>query len=311
MRQKDTKVRKEYEKQQKEAEQKSIEAGKKSRKEEAFRIGGKALRAVLMQLLAELVREIISKMIKWFKSSKKTLDSLLDRLKEAIHSFVGQMKKHLINAGNTVLNTVATAIFGPIFRMINNMWLMFKQGLKSLKESIDYIKRPENKYKPIGYLILEIGKIVMTGLVGVGGILLGQTIETGLMTIPIFAVEIPLIGSLANILGIFFGAVVAGIIGAIVINFIDKVIEKRLKSENLKAQINKGNEILNLQRNIQAVNEVRLEYKKFNFAKKIKERNCIANDIMYNSLKNIVNNCKKDETIEDTFNDIDRLLKEL
>ena len=45
LRQKDAEAREEYEKQKKEAEQKSIEAGKKSRKEEAFRIGGKALRA--------------------------------------------------------------------------------------------------------------------------------------------------------------------------------------------------------------------------------------------------------------------------
>ena len=60
MRQKDAEAREEYEKQKKEAEQKSIEAGKKSRKEEAFRSGGKALRAVLMQLLAELGREIIA-----------------------------------------------------------------------------------------------------------------------------------------------------------------------------------------------------------------------------------------------------------
>ena len=95
LRQKDAEAREEFEKKKKEAEQKSIEAGKKSRKEEAFRIGGKALRAVLMQLLAELVREIIAKLVKWFKSSKKALDTLLDSLKEAIHSFIGKMKQRL------------------------------------------------------------------------------------------------------------------------------------------------------------------------------------------------------------------------
>ena len=72
LRKKDAEAREEYEKQKKEAEKKSIEAGKKSRKEEAFRIGEKAFRAVLMQLLAELVREIIAKLVKWFKSSKKS-----------------------------------------------------------------------------------------------------------------------------------------------------------------------------------------------------------------------------------------------
>ncbi len=46
------------------------------------------------------------------------------------------------------------------------------------------------------------------------------------MTIPIFAVEIPLLGSLANILGIFLGAVVAGIIGAIAINIIEKQMKR-------------------------------------------------------------------------------------
>lgn len=217
MRQKDAEAREEYEKQKKEAEQKSIEAGKKSRKEEAFRIGGKALRAVLMQSLAELVREIIAKLVKWFKSSKKALDTLLDSLKEAIHSFIGKMKQHLINAGNTLFTTVATAIIGPIVGTIKKVWIMLKQGWSSLKNAIAYIKDPANKGKPIGRLIMEVGKIVIAGMTGIGAMLLGEVIEKGLMTIPIFAVEIPLLGSLANILGIFLGAVVAGIIGAIAI----------------------------------------------------------------------------------------------
>lgn len=71
LRKKDKEAREEYEKQKKEAEKKSIEAGKQSQKEEAFRIGGKALRAVLMQLLADLVKEIIAKLVKWFKSAKR------------------------------------------------------------------------------------------------------------------------------------------------------------------------------------------------------------------------------------------------
>ena len=136
MRQKDAEAREEYEKQKKEAERKSIEAGKKSRKEEAFRIGGKALRAVLMQLLAELVREIIAKLVKWFKSAKKALDTLLNSLKEAIHSFIGKMKTHLINAGNTVFTTVATAVIGPIFGTIKKVWMMLKQGWSSLRQTI-------------------------------------------------------------------------------------------------------------------------------------------------------------------------------
>lgn len=311
LRKKDKEAREEYEKQKKEAEKKSIEAGKQSQKEEAFRIGGKALRAVLMQLLADLVKEIIAKLVKWFKSAKKGLDTLLDSLKEAIHSFISKMKTHMINAGNTVFSTVATAIIGPIFGTIKKVWMLLKQGWKSLKDAVNYIKSPENKGKPIGRLLLETGKIIIAGLTGAGALVLGEVIEKGLMTIPIFAVEIPLIGSLANILGIFFGAVVAGIIGAIAINLIEKRIEKSQKSENVEAQVNKGNEVLNLQHQIRIVSEVKLKHDKANAANTIKERHVAAANMMSESLENIAANCKEDESIQTTLDDIDRLLDEL
>lgn len=311
MRQKDAEAREEYEKQKKEAEQKSIEAGKKSRKEEAFRIGGKALRAVLMQLLAELVREIIAKLVKWFKSAKKELNTLLDSLKEAIHSFLGKMKTHLINAGNTVFSTVATAIIGPIFGTIKKVWMMLKQGWSSLKNAVAYIKDPANKGKPIGRLLMEVGKIVIAGMTGIGAMLLGEVIEKGLMTIPVFAVEIPLLGSLANILGIFLGAVVAGIIGAIAINIIEKQIEKSMKRENVDAQINKGNEILRTQHQLQVVNEAKLDHTKAIAAQNIHERHSASANMMAESVENIRNNCATDESIDVAFDDIDKLFDEL
>ena len=59
----------EYIKQEeKNGEDRLKEEGRKTQKEEAFRIGGKALRVVVMQLLAELVKEIIGKLVKWFKN---------------------------------------------------------------------------------------------------------------------------------------------------------------------------------------------------------------------------------------------------
>ena len=154
----------------KEAEKKSIEEGKQSQKEEAFRIGKKALRTVLMQLLADLIKEIIAKLVKWFKSTKKGLDTLIDSLKKAISSFISKMKTHMINAGNTVFSTVMTAIIGPIFGTIKKVWMLLKQGWKSLKDAVNYIKRPENKGKPIGRLLLETGKIIIAGLTGAGAL---------------------------------------------------------------------------------------------------------------------------------------------
>jgi hypothetical protein len=308
---KDKEARDEYDKKKKEAEQRSIEAGKQSQKEEAFRIGGKALRAALMQLLAELVKEIIARLVKWFKSTKRSLETLLASIKEAISSFVGKMKTHLINAGNTVFTTVVTAIIGPIFGTIKKLWMMMKQSWKSLKDAVNYIKSPENKGKPIGRLLLETGKILIAGVTGTNAIVLGELIEKGLMTIPIFAVEIPLIGSLANILGIFFGAIVAGIMGAIAINIIERRIEKSQKADITNSKVKKGNEVIKIQHQLRNVNEAKLNHTKANVVNEMKDRHQMAVDMMTHSVSNITANCEEEQSIEDTFDDIDNLLDQL
>lgn len=294
LRQKDAQAREEYEKQKKAAEQRSIEAGKKSRREEAFRIGGKALRAVLMQLLAELVKEIIGKLVQWFKSGQKAIDTLLDSLKQAIHSFIGKMKTHLINAGNTIFSTVATAIIGPVWGTIKKVWAMLKQGWNSLRNAVNYIKDPANKRKPVGILLMEVGKIVIAGLTGAGALLLGEVIEKSLMTIPIFAFEIPLLGSLASIIGIFLGAVVAGIIGAIAINLLDKLISKKQKKEVQEATIAKGNEIIAKQHQLQIVNEALLERDREKAQSNISARHQEAASVMKDAYQNIMEDFVED-----------------
>ena len=258
LRQKDKEAREEYEKQKKEGEEKSIAAGKKSQKAEAFRIGGKALRAAIMGLLAELVRNIIGKLISWLKSKEKNLKTFLGQVKEAISTFLKNIKQNLLTAGTTIATTVLSAIYGPVVGAIQKVWMLIKQGGKSLKEAIDYVKKPENRKKSFGVLMLEIGKIVTAGLTAAGALVLGEVIEKSLMTVPIFAFEIPLIGSLANIIGIFLGAVVAGIAGALVLNLLDKLIAKKQKQEITEKQIDKGNEVLAKQAQVIAVNEEKL-----------------------------------------------------
>lgn len=249
-RKKDKEARDEYEKVNKEGEKRSIETGKQSQKEEAFRIGGKALRAALMGLLAELMRNIIQKLVVWFKSGKRKLETLIDSIKSAIHIFLNNLKQNLFTAGNTLLTSIATAIFDPIISMLKKTWIFLKQGWKSLKEAYNYIQNPKNKGKSFSILMLEVGKIVIAGVTAGGAIFLGEVIEKALLTIPGFGFEIPFFGSLANILGIFLGAVVSGIIGAIALNLIDKTIAKKQKRLNAIQQIDKSNEILQKQ-NIQ------------------------------------------------------------
>lgn len=225
-REKDKEARTEYERVKKKGEKRSIETGKKSQREEAFRIGGKALRSVIMGLLASLVKDIIQKLVAWFRSGKRSLSTFIDSVKLAIKSFLSNMKTHLLNAGNTLITTIFTAIFGPVIGMIKKAWIFLKQGYKSVKEAIEFFKNPANKNMPFSIKMMEVGKIIVTGATAGGAILLGETIEKGLMTIPVFAFQIPLLGSLASLLGMFFGALISGLIGALALNLIDKMIAK-------------------------------------------------------------------------------------
>ena len=229
LREKDKEARKEYEKVKEQGKEHSIKTGRQSQKEEALRIGKSAVRAVVMQLLADMLKEIVSKLVKWFKSKNKQFKTLVNSIKDAIHSLFQKLKSKVINAGSTLATTIATSIIGPIVGTIKKVWIFLKQGWSSLKQAVDFLRSPEAKTQPFEIVMLEVGKIIMGALTAGGAIALGEVIEKGLMTIPVFNIQIPLLGSLANILGIFLAAVVTGIIGAITLDIIDKIIAKKQK----------------------------------------------------------------------------------
>lgn len=311
LRESDKIAREELEKQKAEGKKKSIEAGKKSQREEAFRIGGKALRTAIVTLLAELLKNIISKLIKWFRTAKRTFKTLVEYIKEAISSFLDNIKTHVVNAGNGVITTIASSIFGPIVGVFKKLWMILKQGWKSLKEAFNYMKNPENRKKPIGILLLEVGKIVIASLSAIGAIVLGEVIEKSLMAIPFLAIEIPLLGSLANILGIFMGASISGVIGAIAINYIQSKLEKKLKNEALTKQINKGNEILVNQAKIQKVSEQKLVYTKVQTTSNIEDRHDKFSEFIEENEKDI-NEKEKDlkSELEEYVRNTDKKLEE-
>ncbi|WP_339259808.1 cation diffusion facilitator family transporter [Lysinibacillus sp. FSL K6-3209] len=305
-------AREEYEKKKQEGIQKSMEEGKKSRKEEAFRITGKALRTAVMLMFTEFIKEVISKLIKWLKSAQKNLNTLFEHIKEAINSFISKMKTYLRNVGNSVLTTIFTAIYGPIVATIKKVWILLKQGWKSIKEAINYLKSPDNKDKPLGILLLETGKIVMAGLSAVSAIVLGEVVEKSLMTIPFLAVEIPLLGSLANLIGLFTGGITAGIIGAIAINLIDKAVEKKQINYNVSKQIEKGNEILNTQSQLIAVSSEKLSNTKETVSNSITERHAKARDEVNESLDLIFNeDVSNSKNNKDTFDEMEKIIKGL
>lgn len=321
-REKDKEARTEYERVKKKGEKRSIETGKKSQREEAFRIGGKALRSVIMGLLASLVKDIIQKLVAWFRSGKRSLSTFIDSVKLAIKSFLSNMKTHLLNAGNTLITTIFTAIFGPVIGMIKKAWIFLKQGYKSVKEAIEFFKNPANKNMPFSIKMMEVGKIIVTGATAGGAILLGETIEKGLMTIPVFAFQIPLLGSLASLLGMFFGALISGLIGALALNLIDKMIAKKQRSINQSQQINKKNDIINSQEQILVVTAAQAANDKKDTAQNVMNRHQGANDIIEKSTSSVDENLnavndneKKSEEIQtrntSALDEIDDILNNL
>lgn len=292
-RKKDVEAREEYEKRKKEGKQRSIETGKQSQKEEAMRIGGKALRSIIMGLLASLIKDIIRKLIVWFRSGKRKLGTFIDSVKEAIKSFVSNIKEHLLNAGNTLVTTIATAIFGPVIGMIKKAWIFLKQGYKSVKHAIQFLKDPKNKNMPFSLKMMEVGKIVIVGLTAGGAIVLSEVIEKGLMTIPGFAFEIPLLGSLANIIGMFLGALVSGLIGALALNLIDRLIAKKLKKSNLQEQIEKKSDIIKAQGQLIEVTGKRLEKTRTETISNITQRHTEAAEVMKSAVQEIMANSEE------------------
>lgn len=277
-------------KKQKEGEERLKAEGRKTQREEAFRIGGKALRSVIMGLLASLVKDIIQKLVAWFRSGKRSLSTFIDSVKLAIKSFLSNMKTHLLNAGNTLITTIFTAIFGPVIGMIKKAWIFLKQGYQSVKEAIEFFKNPANKNMPFSIKMMEVGKIIVTGATAGGAILLGETIEKGLMTIPVFAFQIPMLGSLASLLGMFFGALISGLIGALALNLIDKMIAKKQRSINQSQQISKKNDIINSQEQILVVTAAQAANDKKDTAQNVMNRHQGANDIIEKSTSSVDEN---------------------
>jgi cation diffusion facilitator family transporter len=320
LRAKDKEAREEYAKVKEKGEERSIETGRKSQLREAGRIGGQALRAVLMGLLADFLRVVIKKLVSWFRSGERKLGTFIDQFKEAWGEFWANLKTHLVNAGETLLSTIVTTVFGPIKSVFTKLWTVLKTGWRSLKDAIAYIKNPENRNKPFSILMLEAGKIVVAGLSAIGTLALGEVIEKKLILAGL-GIQIPLLGSLASIIGMFIAAVVSGVIGAIVLRWIDKLIANKLKNENIKQQLSQQNEIRESQEKLIVVKEVQLDNTKETVARSIVERHNLAAEIVQEKMNNILNrsnyiNTPKDKDIIDVTrtkndDDLDKLFEDL
>lgn len=229
-------------------------AGEASRNAEFVRIRDNSLKALAMALLAGLVREICAKLYKWFKSKEKSLRSLCLSIKQAIKSFIANFKKHFLNGMGVVSTTILTAIFDPIKSFIQKAWIFLKQGYQTVKNCYKFLTDKANAALSFESKFLKLSEIVIAGLTACGAIFAGEVISKGLIAaVPALAYPIPVLGSVASLLGMLMGGVVSGVIGAIAIHFITKLIKGKLEEQATIQLIEKSNEILALQ--TAAINE--------------------------------------------------------
>lgn len=298
-------------KKKKEGEDRLKKEGRKTQIAEAKRIGKNVLRTMILQMLTTLLKEIIGKLVNWLKQKQKTLQTLLEALKEAIMNFVHNLKNTLKQVGDGAVTTIATAIVGPVVATVKKIWIFLKQGWKSLKNAINYLKNPENKNKPFSIVVLEVGKIIMAGLAAGGAIALGEVIEKGLLAAaPFFAFQIPLLGSLANIIGIFLGGVVAGIIGALALNLIDKLIAKKQLAEINEKKVEKGNQIIVTQEELKNVKAQHFDHIKKSAAVNISKNHEDAKNYISEAVKEIFNEDTETDN-SDIFESMQKKLKNM
>ena len=306
----DREAREELHKRKQENKEKAIQSGKKSRREEVLKVSGKALKAALLQLLSEFLRELISKFISWLKDTERNLSTFIEKIKDAIISFVNNLSNHLLNIGKSVVTMIASAIVGPVINTFLKAWTFIHQGWKSLKEAIDYLNNPDNKEKSVQIMMLEIGKIVVAGLSATGAIVLGETLGASLTaSFPVLAISIPLLGTIGGLIGTFMGATLSGIIGAFVLKMIDQQIVDKQIADLSSEKIDQKNEMLVIQNQLLDVKNIKLEVEKNTIINTIKERHDMAASIMKEKLSDIFAESTRDDKSD--FDEIDALLQEL
>ena len=280
-------------------------------KEVGKKAGIDALKQMAVMSLFSLLKEIINSLVSFFKSKEKSFRRFLDEMKNALHRFFSKITSVLQTGASSMIGTIVSEIFGPIVSTFKKLASLIKQGISSVMEAVKYLTNKENKDKPFSVKIAQVGKIITSGLVAGGAIFLGEAIEKVLLTVPGMQTPIPLVGTLANIIGMFLGSLTSGVIGAVVINLIDKWIANKQKNEATKKQVDKGSEVLNTQKQLYTVVQEKQKYQKKHAVDTIKNRHEYASNTMKDMLKNIEKNCKEDESIQNDFDDIEDLFSEL
>lgn len=213
----------------------------------ANKAGKDAIKAMFVAALFGMLKEIMNALVRYFKAKQQSFDTFMEEMKKALHSFFGKIKDFIKVGVDSFVGSIVGEIIGAFNQKLQKFPNLIKQLFGSIRESISYLSNPENQTHSTAIKIAHISKIITSGLVAVGAMFLGEYFEQFLNKIPGMTFEIKLLGTIANILGMFFASLLTGILGAIIINRLDQFISKKIIEENQKQQANKKNELLRIQ----------------------------------------------------------------
>ena len=213
----------------------------------ANKAGKEAVKAMFVAALFGMLKEIMNALVRYFKSKKQSFDAFLKEMKKALHSFFGKIKDFIKVGVDSFVGSIVGEIIGAFAEKLRKLPNLVKQLFGSIRESISYLSNPENESHSTAIKIAHVSKIITSALVGVGAMFLGEYFEQFLNKIPGMTFEIKLLGTIANILGMFLASLLTGILGAIIINGLDGFISRKLQDENKRQQADKRNELLRIQ----------------------------------------------------------------
>ena len=279
-------------------------------KETGKKAGKDALKAMAVQALFDLLKEVMNGMIRFLKAKAKSFKGFLDEMKLTIKNFISKLSSFICTGVTTAVGTIVSEIFGPVVSLFTKLASLIKQGFRSFGDAIAYLTNKENRDKSFSVKVAEVGKIIVAGLTAMGAIFGGELIEkTLIVAFPVLeTIKIPLLGSLANMMGLFFASMISGVIGAIILNLIDKAIAKQQKEDNVYAQIEKGNDILNKQSELINLKERKLDRTKAATQESMRERNKQAEVILRQTASEMKTSL---DNIDKKKSDINRLLESL
>ncbi len=263
-------------------------------KETAKKAGKDALKQMAISALFSLLKEVMNGFVRFLKSRVKSFKNFLVEMKKAIKSFFEKITNVLQTGASGAIGTIVGEIFGPIVSTFRKLASLIKQGVSSVLEAVRYLNDKENRNKPFSIKVAQVGKIITAGLVAGGAIFLGELFEKFLISVPGMQIKLPLLGTLANVIGMFLASLVSGLVGAVIINLIDKFIAKKQKADAQAAVIDKGNQIIAKQHQIQIVSESLLEREKENAQTNISGRHQEAASIMKDAYGNIMEDFVED-----------------